>query len=171
MVEAKAKDLAVLSVRRALDRLAGKAAYHHAEEGVPEGRLHERTWVGEEGRNSGLAARRMVAVDEVGERVEPDVLGERHSDRNALFAARDTALDLVEREPEERAVRRVDREADRPGEPPPRECLAEQEHVGVVAAEEAPVDRLQETPHRGGDGSGGRWMKASLVHNPKHARG
>ena len=48
----------------------------------------------------------------------------------------------IEREPEERAVRCVDREADRPGKPSSCERLAEQEDVGVVAAEE-PVDRLQ----------------------------
>ena len=92
----------------------------------------------------------VVAVDEVRERVERDVLGQCHSDRDLLLAVRDSLPHSIEREPEERAfaawIAKPTGQASRP-----RERLAEQEDVGVVAAEEPPIDRLQQAPHRRGD--------------------
>jgi len=48
---------------------------------VPRGRLREGASIRQERRQAFLAARRMVSVDEVAERVERQVFCERHPER------------------------------------------------------------------------------------------
>ena len=120
-----------------------QTAQHQSEQRVPPRRLREGARVGDERRHPRLPARGVVAVDEVRERIEGHVLGERHAERQATRLDRDAAAGLVVREPEDGAVHGVDREAERQPGRPARERLAEECDVRVVAAEEAPVDRLQ----------------------------
>jgi len=48
---------------------------------VPRGGLRERTSIRQEPRQALLTARRVVAVDEVAQRVEREVFRERHPER------------------------------------------------------------------------------------------
>ena len=80
---------------------------------MPRRCLPEGPRVGEEQRHSRLPARRVVPVDEVRERVEGHVLGEGHAKGQAARLDRDALAGLVVREPEERAVHSVQREAER----------------------------------------------------------
>ena len=134
-------------------------------------RLPESARVPEQGRYPRLAACGVVAVDEVAKRVQRDVLRERHAERESLLRDRQAAAGLVEGEAEERAVDCVEREACRPPERATRHGLPEDGEVGVVAPEGAAVDRLEQAPDRRGHGTGDRWMKSTLSHNPEHARG
>lgn len=71
-----------------------------AEESVAPGRLGERAAIPQQRRDSRLTARRMVAIDEVAKRVERDVLGERHAERELPRADGENAASLVMREAE-----------------------------------------------------------------------
>src|SRR6185312_8451409 len=76
---------------------------------------------------------------------------------------------LVEDEPEDSAVRGVDRE---PGGAPARAArhgLSEQRHVRVVVAQQPLVERLGETPDDGRDRAGGSSSQARL-HEPVSIR-
>jgi hypothetical protein len=117
-------------------------------------RLPEGLRVAEQRGDSFLAARRVVAVDEVRERVEGHVLGERHAERQSARLDRDAAAGLVVREPEERAVHGVHRDTERQPSRPTGERLAQEGDIRVVAAEEPLVDRLQRAPDRGRNRSG-----------------
>jgi endonuclease VIII len=132
---------------------------------VPDGGLAERARVGEERRDSRFTACGVEPVDEVRERVERDMLGEGHGERQTSILQIGTApcggVDQAERH----AVEHVDRE---PGCPPaaaPRYRLPENGDVRIVAAEEPLVDGLEHTPDRCRDGSGHGRMEATLRHN------
>jgi hypothetical protein len=130
---------------------------------MPHRRLAEGATAGEKRRDPLLAPRRVKAVDEVGERIEPDVLGHRQAERKAAPVDGQPFADFVEHEAEHRPVQRVDREAGGPGEAAARDQLAEKRDVGVVVAEEPPVQRLEETPCRRGHSARKRGMKANPV--------
>ena len=98
------------------------------------------------GGTPSLAAGGVVAVDEIRERVERYVLRERHSERHGPLSEREPPPRLVEGEPEDRAVRHMDRKAGGPPEPPARHCLPEQRDVRVVTAEQAAVEGLEQPP-------------------------
>ena len=167
MVEAKAKDLAVLWLREQLERLgrSGEPAEEEAKQRVPHGRLPERARVPEERRDAGLSPGGVVAVDEVRERIERDVLGQSGGEGEAARRHRDPRAKLVERDPEHGSVQRVQREPGDGPRAPARHRLPEERDVGVVAAEEAPIERLREAPGSRGGGSGGGRSRASA-----HAR-
>ena len=81
-----------------------------------------------------LAARWVITVDEVAERVEADVLGEGHAERELPGVDPEDPPGVIKREPEERSVQRVDR---KPGGAPAsaaRHRLAEEGDIGIVAA-------------------------------------
>src|SRR5439155_12493827 len=61
--------------------VSGKPAQHGAEERVTPGGLRERARIRQQRRDTGFAARRVVAVDRVAEGIEGEVLGESHADR------------------------------------------------------------------------------------------
>ena len=118
-------------------------------------RLAERSWVRKEGREADLSTRGVVAVDEERKRVERDVLGEREYEGKPSRTSIHAPAQRVVGETEGGSVRGVEREA---GETPAgaaSDRLSEERDVGVVAAEEALIERLQQTPGRRGDRSGG----------------
>jgi len=129
-----------------------KPAEDRPEERVTPGRLGERARIHEQWWDAGLTARRVVAIDEVSERVEGDVLGERHAEYELPRVDGELAPKLVIRKAEDRPVEGVDRES--PGTPTwtSGERLAEHSDVRVVTAEEPLVDRLLQSP----DGRGCR---------------
>ena len=96
---------------------------------------------------SRLAARGVVAVDERAQRPERGVLGERHADSER------TGLAPVRRRTARRRARTRRRSPrgsrGRPPASPPRDRLAEQRDVRVVAAEDPPVERLLGRPDEG----------------------
>jgi len=119
-------------------------------------RLAEGATVSQQRRDPALAARRVVAIDEPAEGIEGEVLRERGPERERARRQARSPAQLVEGDPERGSVRRVQREArDRP-RARPRHCLAQQRDVGVVAAKETPVERLQRRPREGGRCSGRR---------------
>ena len=73
--------------------------------------------------------------------------------------------DLVEGKTEESPVERMDREARRSRKRSPRNQLAEKQGVGVVAAEHAPVERLEEAPGRRGEGAGESRVNTTFLHD------
>src|SRR5919108_4127486 len=97
----------------------------------------------------------MLRIDEHGERVEGDVLREREAEREPPRGEARPLPDGVEAEPEDRAVRRVEHEADRLPTPPVGDELPEQRDVAVVGAEEPFVERLEQPPDRRRGRSGG----------------
>ena len=108
----------------------------------------------EERLHTGLSAAGVVAVDEVRERIEGDVLCERGGQRAAPCAETPVeARQLVQGEAEGRTVQRVQRETERQpatvGDGLPENC-----DVGVVGSERSPVERLRSSPHNGGNRSG-----------------
>jgi len=107
---------------------------HRPEERVAPGRLRERARIAQQRRDAGLPACRVVAIDQVAERVERDMLDEGHPERELARADRDYAAKLVMRKPEERAVQCVDREACRAPTRTARHPLAENGNVRVVTA-------------------------------------
>jgi hypothetical protein len=112
----------------------------------------------------------MVAVDEVGERVERDVLGEGHPDRQPSRLYGDAPPNDVVGQAEERAVHHVESESHRAPAPSTGDGLAEHGHIGVVAAEEPLVNGLEGAPDRRGKRSGRRRVEPMLRHNRKRAR-
>jgi hypothetical protein len=132
--------------------------------------LTEGTPVGEERRDAGLSPRGVVAVDEVAEWVERDVLGEGHGERQPSRLRRDAPSNDVVGQAKERAVHHVESESDRAPASSTGDCLAEHGHIGVVAAEEPLVDRLEGAPERRGKRSGRRRVESTLRHNRKRAR-
>ena len=108
----------------------------------------------EQSGDAWFAARGVVAIDEVSERIERQMLGERHPERQAAWLDWQPPARLVKREPEDGAIQRVHRQAERPPTPAACEGLAEDGDVGVVVAKEAYVERLDRSPHERGDGSG-----------------
>ena len=137
---------------------------------MSRGGLAEGSRVGEERRDAGLSSRGVVPVDEVGERIERDVLGEGHCECQASRLHRDAAPNHVVGEAEECAVDHVQSESDRTPASSSGHGFAEHGHIGVVAAEEPLVDRLEGTPERRGKRSGRRRVESTLRHNRKRAR-
>jgi hypothetical protein len=87
-------------------------------------RLGERSSIRQERRHAVLAARRVVAVDEVAERVQAGVLSEGHAERKAAGLDRESAADGVEDQAEGRAVQRMNGEPRRAPVPAARHRLA-----------------------------------------------
>jgi len=131
---------------RRLGRLRSKPAEHDPEQQVPGRRLGEGSPVRQERRHAGLAAGRVVTVDEVRQRVEHDVLGERHPDRQAPGLDVNASTKRVERQAERGSVESVQREACRAPTWAAGQRLAEHGDVRVVAAEEARVEALEQAP-------------------------
>jgi hypothetical protein len=77
------------------------------EDQVPRGCLREGASIRQERWQALLTARRMVAVDEVAERVEREMFGKRHPERQASWLDCNPAADAVEDDAEDRAVQRV----------------------------------------------------------------
>src|SRR5919202_7119921 len=75
-----------------------------AEDGVAEGLLGEDAFAPER-RQVSLGAPRMLAVDEQGERVEGDVLGQREPEGERTRRQPAPPADALDPEAEERAVR------------------------------------------------------------------
>jgi hypothetical protein len=69
--------------------------------------LGEGPTVRQKERHTLLAASRVVPVDEVAERIQAGVLGERHPERETPRPDRNPAEDGVEGQAERRAVQRV----------------------------------------------------------------
>jgi len=84
------------------------------------------------------------------------VLCERHSDREPARADAKTATELLVDEPEDGAVRGMQREAGETPARPARDRLAEERDVGVVAAQQPLVERLREPPDGRRRGAGRR---------------
>jgi hypothetical protein len=98
-----------------------------------------------------LAAGGVIAVDEIRERIERDVLAECHRDRESSAVHWDPLPDRSEGKTEGRAVHGVESETGRTPTPSTGDGLSEHGHVGVVAAEEPPVEGLEEAPDRRGE--------------------
>jgi hypothetical protein len=69
--------------------------------------LGEGPTVRQKERHTLLAASRVVPVDEVAERIQAGVLGERHPERETPWLHGNPAADVVEGQAERRAVQRV----------------------------------------------------------------
>jgi hypothetical protein len=115
---------------------------------MAQGRLPERAHV-QQSRDPGRSPRWVVAVDESGQPIEPDVLEQRELKRRGPTAT----VQLVIREPERRAVRSVREQTDRTPRRTLRRELAEHGDVRVVVAEESSVERLERGPRRRRDGA------------------
>ena len=87
-------------------------------------------------------ARGELAVEQRQQRPQHGVLHERRRECQATLLDWHASPKEVEREPEQRAVQSVHRQA------------ADEPNVGVVTAEQAPVERLLQSPDRRRDGSG-----------------
>lgn len=133
--------------------LPGEPAEQQPEQRMPRGRLGERARVGEQRRNAFFAARWVIALDEIPERVERDVLTECHPEREASAVDRQPLPDRVEGETEDRSIDRVESEPGRTPTSSTGDGFSEHRHVGVVAAEESPVEGLEKAPDRRGDGA------------------
>jgi hypothetical protein len=94
-------------------RLLGNSAENYTEERVAPSRLRERARIGEQPWDAGLAACRVITIDEVAEWIEHDVLGDRRADGEFSGVGRRDPPHGVKREPEQRPVERVDRESGR----------------------------------------------------------
>ena len=127
---------------------------------VPPRRLCERTAVREKRRDTRLAASRVVTVDEVAERIEREMLRDRHPERELPRTDRQPLPRLVERETEGGAVDDMDREPCRTPARPACHALAEHGHVRVVASEHALVERLLRRPGGCRHGTGCRRAKS-----------
>ena len=110
---------------------------------MPNRGLGERTRA-EQLLHAGLAARRVVAIDEGPSREEREVLGQRELEGQTRPVRQPRRL--VVDEPEERAIQRMDREPERPPARTARERLPEHRDVRVVVPEQPPVDRLERHP-------------------------
>jgi endonuclease VIII len=90
----------------------------------------------------------VVAVDEVAERIQADVLGERHPERETARLDRTPAADGVEGHAERGAVQRVQGEPRSTPVPTARHSFAEHGDVRVLATEDPLIDRLEQCPNR-----------------------
>jgi endonuclease-8 len=99
-------------------------------------------------------ARRVVTIEESGEREESEILGEREPEREPPRRQVAPSAHFVERDAEERTVRRMEREAGRHPRARPRHELPEERDVGVVVAEEPAVEWLERRPEEGRPCSG-----------------
>ena len=131
-------------------------AKHDAEHGVTPRRLCERAGIREERRDAGLSPGRVDAVDEVAERIEREMLRDRHPECELPRADRQPRARLVEGEAERGTVGDMDREASRSPARPACHALPEHRDVGVVAAEDALVERLLCRPSSSCYGTGCR---------------
>jgi hypothetical protein len=107
---------------------------HDSEERVAPRRLCERTRIRQEWRDSGLTARRVVAVDQVAERIKAHVLAEGHSEREAPGIDTEPAPEFMKHEPEDGAVHGVDRQSGNTPARSARHRFAEEGNIGIVAA-------------------------------------
>lgn len=96
-----------------------------AEDHVPHRCLRERTSIRQKRRQALLTAPRVVAVDEVAERIEREVFRKRHPERQASWLDCNSAADAVEDDAEHRPVQRVEGEAGRAPVRPSCHRLAE----------------------------------------------
>src|SRR6266536_5106720 len=113
-------------------------------------RLRERATV-KEPCYSRLAARGVIAVDEVSGWEERYMLEEGQLECEPAGVPGHPARQLVVDEPEDCAVQRVHHESERSPAGAARERLAEDGDVRVVVAEEPPIDGLQRAPDDRGE--------------------
>ena len=148
-------------------RDSGQTAEHGAEERVPPRRLRERAAIREERRDAGLAPSGVVAVDEEAERIERQMLGDRHPERELPRADRQSRPRLVEGETESRAVDGMDRRgpslasaarASRPCRAPRRRSSRSRGRVGPAA----PAPPRPPPPRRRLSLSEGGWPSLEL---------
>jgi hypothetical protein len=143
-------------------KLASESAEERSENDVTHSSLSERARVPEKGRDTLLASSRVIAVDDVIERPQADVLDQSQDERQPpCVGARSSANPLVG-EAEQGAVACMNRKAHESPAGAARDRLAQQGHVGVVAAEQSLVERLCESPGRRRYRSGGG--RASPAH-------
>jgi endonuclease-8 len=90
----------------------------------------------------------VVAVDEVAERIQADVLGERHPERETARLDRNPAAGGVEGHAECRAVQGMQCEPRSTPVPAARHSFAEHGDVRVVATKNPLIDRLERCPNR-----------------------
>src|SRR5438270_13126086 len=122
-----------------------KAPEDEAEDDVPEGLLGEDAPAPER-PDVRLASARVLPVGDDPERVEGQMLREREPDREPARPDPAPPQDGVEHEPEDRAVRGVERVARGLPARAGGDELAEQRDVAVVGAEEPHVEPLEESP-------------------------
>ena len=118
---------------------------------MPPRRLGEGAGVGQERRDAGSPTARVEAVDEAPERIEREVLAERHREREDARIEGAPSAHLVVRKAEQHAVGHVERRPREPPAAPSRDRLPEDRDVGVVAAEDPAVDGLLQRPDGGGN--------------------
>jgi len=92
---------------------------------MPNCRLPKSSPVRQQRRHALLAASRVVAIDEVADRIQAGVLRQRHPEREAARLDRNTAADGVEDQAEHRAVQCVQGEAGSAPMPAARHSLTE----------------------------------------------
>jgi endonuclease-8 len=102
----------------------------------------------------------MMAIDEVAERIENKMFRQRHPHGQSARLDRQPAPGYSIGKPEDRAVGCMEREPRASPAGATRHGLTEQRDVGVVAAKEALVERLQQTP----DGRRARSRKRSSLY-------
>ena len=128
----------------------GEPAEHDAEHGVAPGRLRERARVREQRRHALLAARRVVPVDETtraGRAPTCSASAIPSASRARLDASRARAASSKARpNAAPLAACRAKPSGRQAG--PRVTALPSTRHVRVVAAEEAPVERLEQRPRR-----------------------
>ena len=87
---------------------SSETSKHHAENGVPPGRLRERSRIAEKGRNSSGSPPRMEAIDKIAKGVERDVLAQSHRHRKQTRPLRPPSACFVIDEPEDRAIHEME---------------------------------------------------------------
>jgi hypothetical protein len=110
------------------------------------------------------------AVDEAPERIERQVLAERHREREDARIEGTPSAHLVVRETEQHAVGHMERRPREPPAAPSRDRLPEDRDVRVVAAEDPAVDGLLQRPDGGGDATG-PGIPGSAPMSVRHLRG
>lgn len=133
---------------------------------MARGRLREGPTVCQKERHTLLAASRVVPVDEVAERIQGGVLGERHPERDTPRTDRNPAADGVEGQAERRAVEGVQGEPRSTPVPAARHSFAEHGDVRVVATENLLIDRLEQCPNRRRGRASRRGPEALLCRHP-----
>jgi hypothetical protein len=104
----------------------------------------------------------VVAIGQPADRPERGVLRQASRDAAQYRRPGDERLGLRVDRPEQRAVRHVQRQADRRPLAPARDELAEQLDVVVAGTEDPLVERLLRRPYGRGRATGGRTAHASL---------
>jgi len=136
---------------------------HQAEERVSPCCLHECLVVLEKGWDASCAPLRVEAVYEVTKRIERGMLDQSQPNAERAGTLRPATARLVVCQPEKCTVREVHREPRRPPRAAIRQRLPEYGHIRVVTADQPPVNRLLERPHRSSDRTGSRRARTAVT--------